>query len=109
MVDRTRLADGAPPDLGDALAAAAPLVANLADGTVSVSDRALTLTGESLYREGAARTPDRLAEALPPGWTGQAHVTARDAAERRDPATCRADVSAALAGADLHFPRAAPC
>lgn len=104
VIDRTRLADGAPPDLGDALAAAAPLVANLADGTVTVSDRALTLTGESLYREGAARTPDRLAEALPPGWTGQATVTARDAAERRDPATCRADFTAALAGTDLRFP-----
>ncbi|MBN4095405.1 MULTISPECIES: BON domain-containing protein [unclassified Methylobacterium] len=104
VIDRTRLADGAPPDLGDALAAAAPLVTNLADGTVAVSDRAVTLTGESLYREGAARTPDRLAEALPPGWTGQASVTARDAAERRDPATCRADFTAALAGADLHFP-----
>ncbi|MGH1589791.1 hypothetical protein ACRBEV_17355 [Methylobacterium phyllosphaerae] len=104
IIDRTRLADGAPPDLGDALAAAAPLVTNLADGTVSVSDRALTLTGESLYREGAARAPDRLAESLPPGWTAQAHVTARDAAERRDPATCRADVSAILAGADLRFP-----
>ncbi|WP_457106463.1 hypothetical protein [Methylobacterium sp. P5_C11] len=104
VIDRTRLADGAPPDLGDALAATAPLVTNLADGTVSVSDRALTLTGESLYREGAARAPDRLAEALPPGWTAQAHVTARDAAERRDPATCRADVSAVLAGADLRFP-----
>ncbi|SDA10555.1 hypothetical protein SAMN02799622_00394 [Methylobacterium sp. UNC378MF] len=104
VIDRTRLADGAPADLGEALAAAAPLVTNLADGTVSVSDRTLTLTGESLYREGAARTPDRLAEVLPPGWTGQASVTARDAAERRDPATCRTDFAAALAGADLHFP-----
>ena len=47
---------------------------------------------------------ERLAEALPPGWTGQATVTARDAAERRDPATCRADFTAALAGTDLRFP-----
>ncbi|SDO48827.1 hypothetical protein SAMN05216360_12422 [Methylobacterium phyllostachyos] len=104
ILDRTRLADGAPPDLGAALAAAAPLVAGLATGEASVSDRTLTLTGESLYREVAARAPDRLAEALPPGWTGQAAVSARQPAERRDPATCRADFAAVTAGADLRFP-----
>lgn len=104
ILDRTRLADGAPPDLGAALAAAAPLVADLATGEASVSDRTLTLTGESLYREVAARAPDRLAEALPPGWTGRASVSARQPAKRRDPATCRADFAAATAGADLRFP-----
>lgn len=104
VVDRTRLADGAPPDLGTALAAAAPLVVNLAIGEVTVSDRALTLTGESLYREAAARLPDRLAEALPPGWTGQAAVSARQPAETRDPAACRAEAAATLDRASLHFP-----
>lgn len=104
VIDRTRLADGAPPDLGAALAAAAPLVANLAAGEVAVSDRALTLTGESLYREAASRTPERLAEALPPGWTGQAAVTARQSAETRDPAACRAEAGATIAGASLRFP-----
>src|SRR5438094_204222 len=74
VLDRTRLADGAPPGLGDALAAAAPLVVSLAAGEVAVTDRTLTLTGESLYRENAARAPERLAEALRPGWTGQAAV-----------------------------------
>lgn len=104
VVDRARLADGAPPDLGTALAAAAPLVVNLAIGEVTVSDRALTLTGESLYREAAARLPDRLAEALPPGWTGQAAVSARQPAETRDPAACRAEAAATLDRASLRFP-----
>lgn len=104
VIDRTRLADGAPPDLGAALAAAAPLVANLAAGEVAVSDRALTLTGESLYREAASRTPERLAEVLPPGWTGRAAVTARQPAETRDPAACRAEAGAAIAGTSLRFP-----
>ncbi|MCJ2084390.1 hypothetical protein MKK88_00055 [Methylobacterium sp. E-005] len=104
ILDRTRLADGAPPDLGAALAAAAPLVVGLATGEASVSDRTLTLTGESLYHEVATRASDRLAEALPPGWTGQASVAARQPAERRDLATCRADFAAATAGADLRFP-----
>jgi outer membrane protein OmpA-like peptidoglycan-associated protein len=104
VIDRTRLADGAPPDLGVALSAAAPLVASLAAGEVDVSDRALTLTGESLYREAAARIPERLAAALPPGWTGQAAVSARQPAEQHDPETCRANFEAAIAGADLRFP-----
>ncbi|KNY24648.1 hypothetical protein AKJ13_01505 [Methylobacterium sp. ARG-1] len=104
VVDRTRLADGAPPDLGTALAAAAPLVVNLAIGEVAVSDRALTLTGESLYREAAARLPDRLAEALPAGWTGQAAISARQPAETRDPAACRAEAAAMLDRASLRFP-----
>ena len=103
VVDRTRLADGAPPDLGTALAAAAPLVVNLAIGEVAVSDRALTLTGESLYREAAARLPDRLAEVLPAGWTGQAAVSARQPAETRDPAACRAEAAATLDRASLRF------
>lgn len=104
VVDRTRLADGAPPDLGTALAAVAPLVVNLAIGEVTVSDRALTLTGESLYREAAARLPDRLAEVLPAGWTGQAAVSARQPAETRDPAACRAEAAATLDRASLRFP-----
>ena len=103
VIDRTRLAEGAPPDLGEALAAAIPLVTGLADGEVAVSDRALTLTGESLYRESATRVPDRLAEVLPPGWTGRASVSARQPAERRDPGTCRTQGAAALAGASLRF------
>jgi OmpA-OmpF porin, OOP family len=103
VIDRTRLAEGAPPDLGGALAAAIPLVTGLAAGELAASDRALTLTGESLYRESAARASDRLAEALPPGWTGQASVSARQPAERRDPETCRAD-AADLTRADLRFP-----
>ncbi|MGH1573067.1 hypothetical protein ACRAWG_23320 [Methylobacterium sp. P31] len=104
VIDRTRLAAGAPPDLGDALSAAAPLVASLAAGEVDVSDRALTLTGESLYREAAARASERLAVALPPGWTGQASVSARQPTEKHDPETCRLDFEAAIAGADLRFP-----
>lgn len=104
IIDHTRLAEGAPPDLAAALAAAAPLVTSLASGEVAVSDRALTLTGESLYGETAARARERLAEALPPGWTGQAAVSARQPPERHDPETCRADFAAAVAGADLRFP-----
>ena len=104
VIDRTRLADGAPPDLAAALAAAIPMLASLAAGEVAVSDRALRLTGESLYREAAARAPGRLAAALPAGWSGSAAVAARDAAEMRAPEACGRAFTAAVAGADLRFP-----
>ena len=104
LADRTRLAEGAPPDLAAALSAAIPMLASLASGEVAVSDRALRLTGESLYREAAARAPERLAAALPAGWSGSAAVAPRDAPERRGPESCRETFSAAVAGADLRFP-----
>ena len=102
--DRTRLADGAPPDLATALEAGAGLLTTLATGEVTVNDRSLTLSGESLYREAAARLPDRLAAALPAGWQGSSTVAARESVERRDPDSCRQGVAAATATADLRFP-----
>lgn len=103
IADRTRLAEGAPADLAAALSAAIPMLASLASGEVAVSDRTVTLTGESLYRESAARAPERLASALPAGWSGSAAVVPRDAPERREPETCRNTFAAATAGADLRF------
>ena len=104
VIDRTRLAEGAPPGLAPALEAGAGLLTTLATGEVAVNDRSLTLSGQSLYREAAGRIPDRLAAALPPGWRGTSAVAPREPEERRDPETCRQGVAAATAAADLRFP-----
>jgi hypothetical protein len=104
VTDRTRLADGAPPNLAAALEAGAGLLTTLATGEVAVSDRSLTLTGASLYREAAARAQDRLAATLPAGWQGRSTVAPRDPEDRRDPDSCRQGVAAATATADLRFP-----
>ncbi len=103
VIDRTRLAEGAPAGLTTVLDTGAGLLSTLATGEVTVSDRSLTLTGETLYREAAARAPERVAAALPAGWTGQATVTPREASARRDPDSCRQGVEAATAAADLRF------
>ena len=104
LSDRTRVAEGAPPGLTAALESAAPLLASLATGEIAVSDRTLRLTGESLYRESAARASEKLAAVLPAGWSGSAAVLPRQPAERRDPETCREGYSHVAAAADIRFP-----
>lgn len=95
VLDRTRLADGAPPNLAAALEAAVPALANLAEGEIAVADAQLALTGESLYRESAERVAESLPRALPAGWTSRVAVLPRGAAPRRDAESCRAGFDAA--------------
>ncbi len=104
ILDRTRIADGAPPDLAAALGVAVPALASLAGGEIAVADRSLGLSGESLYREAAARVAETLPPSLPAGWTAMVAVRAKDAAARRDPATCRAEAAALVGGITLRFP-----
>jgi outer membrane protein OmpA-like peptidoglycan-associated protein len=103
VIDRARLAEGAPAGLAAALEAGAGLLTTLATGEVAVTDRSLVLTGETLYPEAASRTPERLAATLPNGWQGHATVAAREPEERRDGESCRQGVAAATATADLSF------
>ncbi|WP_430910882.1 hypothetical protein [Methylobacterium sp. sgz302541] len=89
IVDRTRLAEGAPAGLAEALEAAVPSLATLASGEVAVADSVLTLSGESLYRQSAQRLTDSLPRALPPAWTGRVTVQAPGAPSQSDAETCR--------------------
>lgn len=102
VIDRTRLADGAPDGLAAALETGAGLLSTLATGEAAVRDRALTVTGESLYSEAATRAAARLS-ALPAGWSGEAAVAPKDPEVRRDAESCREGLAAATATADLHF------
>ncbi len=77
VIDRTRLADGAPTGLANALDGAASMLSTLATGEAVLTDRSLSLTGESLYPEAADRAPNRVSTLLPAGWTGEVAVSAR--------------------------------
>ena len=89
VVDRSRLGAGAPPDLAQALEAAIPVLATLASGEIAVADRALSLSGQSLYRESAGRAGDALRRGLPPGWTAAVTVDPRESPPRESLAACR--------------------
>ncbi|MCJ2074161.1 BON domain-containing protein [Methylobacterium sp. HMF5984] len=104
ILDRTRIADGAPPDLAAALSAAVPVLASLSSGEVAVADRTLMLSGESLYREAAGRVARTLPAAMPPGWSATVAVVPKTPVPTRDPEACRAEATALVGGTSLRFP-----
>ena len=101
--DRTRLSDGAPPELAGALSAAVVPLTLLASGDIVVSDRTLRLTGESLYRESARRLNDRGLGALPTGWQGSVSIGVRDSTNEYDAPTCTRLFAERIAGKTLRF------
>jgi len=96
VIDRTRLAEGAPPALIEGLTAGIGALGQLAEGEVTVRDQSLRIAGEGLYPESARRVAAEAARIAPAGWRTEVAVGARGAAALRDPASCR-DTFAALA------------
>ncbi|TNC07443.1 flagellar motor protein MotB [Methylobacterium terricola] len=96
VIDRTRLAEGAPPALVEGLAAGIGALGQLAAGEVTVRDQNLRIAGEGLYPESARRVAAEAARIAPAGWRTEVAVGDRGAAPLRDPASCR-DTFATLA------------
>ncbi|KMO19520.1 flagellar motor protein MotB [Methylobacterium platani JCM 14648] len=97
VIDRSRLADGAPPALVEALTAGIGALGQLAEGEITARDESLRIAGEGLYPESARRVAAEAARIAPAGWRTEVAVGARGAAPGSDPAACR-DTFAALAG-----------
>ncbi|MFE1597890.1 OmpA family protein [Methylobacterium sp. ID0610] len=89
IVDRSRIADGAPPGLLAALQAAALPLVQLARGEVTVTDQVLRLSGESLYAESARRLRASAERLAPAGWRAEVAVRAKDEVVTGDATTCR--------------------
>ncbi|WP_207919148.1 hypothetical protein [Methylobacterium segetis] len=103
IVDRTRLAEGAPPNLVAALETAIPQLALLASGELAVADRDIALTGTSLYPESGRRLRTSFPAALPAAWRATASVSTPGAPERREIDACRRDLAAETRAHPLHF------
>jgi OmpA-OmpF porin, OOP family len=103
LIDRTRLGQGAPPDLARALQAAAGSLALLAKGDVRIADRSVTLTGESLYPQSGRRLRDELQAAMPMGWTVDLAVTTPGETPALSPDACAAALETTLKGPDSTF------
>ncbi len=103
IVDKSRIAEGAPPNLIGAVEAGITSLAMLATGDLRLSDRRLALTGDSLYRESAGRFEADLARRMPAGWQAQAEVKPPPGTTLDDPAACRNSFDRATNGSRLVF------
>ena len=103
VVDRSRLAGGAPPDLVAAVVAGVDPLATLASGELAVTDRALRLSGESLYAQSARSLEDGLPRALPAGWSARVDVGVRGAEALGDAQTCARLFADRIAEGSLRF------
>ncbi len=103
IVDRTRLAEGAPPALLDGLTAGIGVLGQLAEGEVSVRDQSLRIAGEGLYPESARRIAAEAARIAPAGWRIDVAVEARGAGPVRDTASCAKTFAALAAEPTLRF------
>lgn len=103
IVDRSRMARGAPADLAPALEAAIGSLALLARGDIRVADRDIGLTGESLYAQSARRIEVDLPRAVPAGWRAETTVSVPGAVQPLDPEVCRAQFAARSGHSVLQF------
>lgn len=103
IVDRSRMAEGAPADLTAALEPAIGALALLAQGEIRLADRTLTLTGQALYAETGRRIAADFSRTLPAGWQGAATIAGPEAGEPVDPDLCRTRFAGLTEGAPLRF------
>jgi OOP family OmpA-OmpF porin len=103
VIDRTRIAEGAPPGLVEGLTAGIGALAQLAEGEVSVRDQNLRIAGEGLYPESARRVAAEAGRLAPAGWRLDVAVGARGATPSRDPAACRETFAGLASGQALRF------
>ncbi|BCM83219.1 flagellar motor protein MotB [Methylobacterium indicum] len=103
VIDRTRIAEGAPPALVEGLTAGIGALVQLAEGEVSVRDQSLRIAGEGLYPESARRVAAEAGRLAPAGWRIEVAVGARGAPPKRDPAECRETFATLASGQALRF------
>ncbi|HEX8373798.1 MAG TPA: BON domain-containing protein [Geminicoccaceae bacterium] len=103
IVDRLRIAEGAPAELARVLDLALGPLSTLASGEIAIADRSVRLTGESLYRESGRRIEAELARRFPPDWQSSVAVRAPGATEPREPESCAAAFGDMVQGRSLRF------
>lgn len=74
ILDRGRLADGAPPGFVAGVGVAIEQLSYLAGGEASLTGTALSLRGEALYAQTAERMRETATATAPSGWTVEADI-----------------------------------
>jgi OOP family OmpA-OmpF porin len=87
--DAMRAEIGAPRRFVDGVARAFDALARLATGSARIAGTTMALRGETLLPSGPRHIKAVLADALPPGWTGEATVAPQPAPAPVSAATCQ--------------------
>jgi OmpA-OmpF porin, OOP family len=77
IVDKLRVADGAPRHFVGAVSFGLDHLSRLASGALTVSDASVRVSGESLYEQSAEKMIKSISAVSLPGWTAQADVRVR--------------------------------
>ena len=103
IADETTLAKGAPKQFAEAVAAAFPQLARLANGKLTLSGAEASLRGEALYEKAHADIERRLAAALPRGFSGVARLSARTTGSSLDAGLCRSAIAEVVSKGRIVF------
>lgn len=89
VVDQLKASVGAPAGFTEAVTAALGALSRLSTGTLTVSDREVTVSGDALFDVAADQIRGGLAAALPRGWQAKPEISVRPAAAQVDPGVCQ--------------------
>jgi OOP family OmpA-OmpF porin len=103
VVDNLKASVGAPAGFANAVVPALGALARLSTGTLVVSDREVTLSGDALYEGAAAQIRAGLGKDFPQGWQFKPEISVRPAASPVDATVCQQLLADLLAKAKIRF------
>lgn len=103
IVDRVRLADGAPAGFAAAAGYLLDALGQLAAGEASLNGTALTLRGEGLYPQATEALQARAAGSVPAGFTASVALSVRGAEAALDAEACRRALAAIVERGAIQF------
>jgi OOP family OmpA-OmpF porin len=103
VVDNLKASVGAPAGFANAVVPALGALARLSTGTLVVSDREVTLSGDALYEGAAVQIRAGLGKDFPQGWQFKPEISVRPAAAPVDATVCQQLLADLLAKAKIRF------
>lgn len=103
IVDHLKASIGAPQGFTNAVVPALGALSRLSTGTLVVSDRTVTLSGDALYEAASGQIRGGLGKELPPGWQLKADLALKPPASQVDPTVCQDLFNGLLGKGNIRF------
>jgi OOP family OmpA-OmpF porin len=103
VVDNLKASVGAAPGFANAVTRALGALSRLSTGSLVVSDREITLSGDAFYDAAAGQIRAGLAKDLPQGWQVKADIAVKPAAAPVDATVCQQLFSELLGKGKIRF------